>query len=239
MSEMSAVDLGDLELLAIGVDGQAPHQRLVVLGEEDRPKTGVKAREEVVRLLTIVVEPDREVTPEPLHGLGQADVVVGRVRLGDDSPIELRPGRVALRRRVQIKGEGGAVEGQLLCDIEVNHLRVDPLDRDVEVAVQGSLDGVVQREVVLLELRCLTQEDRALADEPRHPVRRRGHLGRRSTAQAKYQDQACSATVSSDHDHPPPMKTNCLFVRRNNGEACSSREPRRPPGAAIDANSRT
>ena len=132
-----AVDPRDRELLARLVDAEPAQQRLRVVGGDGAPIARVEAREEVGRLPPRVVPRDVEGPAAPRHRLRHGRVEQRRV--GQDVPaaVELRCRRGGARRRAEVARQRGAVEGQLLGEVEIEHLRNEALDRDVEVAVEG------------------------------------------------------------------------------------------------------
>ncbi len=163
-----AVDLGDGDLLADGVDAEIAQQRLDVAGRERRGEGRIVVGKQVGGGQPVVVEGHGEVAAAPGHFLGHAEVVGGSV-VGDAlAADQLVGGRVHLAALADAaRGQRAVVVAQA-GNLEVGRLRRQPLDRDVEVLGQRQFHGVHQAQFA---------DRTALPRRVRHRRGARGGLG--------------------------------------------------------------
>ncbi len=141
------IDLRDLEQRPRGIRPEVPQQRLSEGSRQRRVEHRVARREEVRLFLPVVVEGDRVAAAAPLDVLRQAVVASECVGAEDVAACRL----AARERRLAADAEVGDEVRAIGCieggKREVEGLRVQPLDREVEIAVERALDGGVEREL--------------------------------------------------------------------------------------------
>ncbi len=141
------VQRGDAQRRARAVDPEIAQERLHVDGGEVGVDRGVPRGEEVGLLLTVVVEGDSKAAPAPFHVL--RDAVVAGEGLGDE---HVGAGRLtAWKLRLAADADVG-VERRLVTSRQggqrpIEGLWIQPLDGDVQVALERALHGFVERQL--------------------------------------------------------------------------------------------
>ena len=204
------VDARDGELLPRRVDAEPPQQRLRVVRGHAAPVARIEAREEIRGLPPVVVPGDIELPAAPRHRLPQRRVEERRVGQDVAAAIELRGRRRGTRRRAEAARQRRAIERELLGQVQIQQLRDDALDRDIEVAIEGACDRVVDGEVEPPAVRGgLPEAERRLFDELPDPIVRRLGVERchafaaRSAKQQRSHEKPGHGHLS--HRHPPPL----------------------------------
>ena len=118
--------------------------REVEVGRERR----VEVREDVRRDLFVVVELKREVAAAPWQRLHDAGVVGRGVVLDDRAAVELVRGRLHDGALAELRGRRSAdTPAQDPRDVQVEGLRVQPLDRELQVALERTRRGLLERQI--------------------------------------------------------------------------------------------
>ena len=141
------VDLRDLELRPRGIGPEVAQQRLGECRGQRRVEHRVARGKQVRLLLAIVVERDRVAATAPLDVLRDAVVAGERVGAENVAAGGLAAGERCLaaepERRDEVRAEGGVERRER----EIECLRREPFDRQVEIAVERPLDGAVERQL--------------------------------------------------------------------------------------------
>ena len=131
----------------VGVDAEVAQQRLDEQRRERRVELRVERVEAAGRILPAVVEAEREVAAAPRQQLRAAEVerrLSFWTRLRADQLIGRELGDVVL---ADGRRQHRPVERADAGDLQVEGLRVQPLDRDLEVVLERERDGLVERQV--------------------------------------------------------------------------------------------